>query len=115
MRSSGLAAPGILRKPAAWVNVAVLAWVLRRRGHLALDAQLRRTAPRMLAAGLVMALVLWGLEVAVYQPLAGVPLLRWAGLGVLVGGGMLAYGAAGQALGGFDLRAVAAGLMRRRA
>jgi putative peptidoglycan lipid II flippase len=106
--------PPLASSLAAWVNVVVLSWVLVRRGHLALDAQLARTAPRMLLAGLVMALVLWGLDVAVYRPLSGLPLLRWAGLAVLVAGGMLAYGAAGQLLGGFDLRVVASGLMRRR-
>src|SRR5665647_710233 len=91
--------PPLASSVAAWVNVAALGWVLHRRGHLALDAQILRVAPRMLAAGLAMALVLWGLEVAVYRPLAAVPLLRWGGLAVLVGGGMLVYGAVGQMLG----------------
>lgn len=106
--------PPLASSLAAWVNVAALGWLLHRRGHMAPDARLRRTAPRMLLAGLAMALVLWGLEATVYHPLAALPLLRWAGLGVLVAGGMLSYGAAGQLFGGFDLREVASGLTRRR-
>jgi hypothetical protein len=34
------------------------------------------------------------------------PGLRWVALAALVGSGLAAYAAAGQALGGFDLRAV---------
>jgi putative peptidoglycan lipid II flippase len=98
--------PPLASSLASWANVAALAWVLRRRGHLHPDAALRRASVRMLAAGLLMVAVLWGLD-AVLHPLAAHGVARWAGLAALVGAGMAAYGAAGQALGAFDLRAMA--------
>jgi hypothetical protein len=39
---------------------------------------------------------------------------RLVGLAILVSGGMAAYGAAGQAVGAFDLRAIVGQLGRRR-
>jgi putative peptidoglycan lipid II flippase len=95
---------------AAWFNVALLAWLLHRRGHMAADAGLRRRVPRMLAAGLVMCGVLWGLEQVLFGAAHG---LRWVALAALVTAGLAAYGAAGQALGGFDLREAARTLRRR--
>jgi putative peptidoglycan lipid II flippase len=100
--------PPIASSLAAWANVAVLSAALMRRGHMAPDAALRRTLPRMLAAGLAMFAALWLLEALVFAPLAAAPLWRWGGLGVLVAGGLAAYGAAGQAVGAFDLRRLAA-------
>jgi putative peptidoglycan lipid II flippase len=82
-----------------WANVVVLAAILARRGHLAIDRALLLGVARMLAAGGVMVAVLLGLERLAYAPLAGDPLWRWAGLAALVGGGMLAYGAAAWLLG----------------
>jgi putative peptidoglycan lipid II flippase len=96
--------PPLASAVAAWANVAGLAVVLTRRGHLAADATLRRTIPRMILAGLAMVAVLLGLHALVYSPLAASPLLRWAGLGVLVTGGVAAYGVVGQLIGAFDLR-----------
>ncbi len=104
--------PPLASSLAAWVNVAALGWVLHRRGHLALDRQISRSVPRMLLAGVAMMLVLYGLEIYMFRPLHGV--LRWAGLAGLVAAGMVVYGVVGQAIGGFDLRAVAARLLRRR-
>jgi putative peptidoglycan lipid II flippase len=103
--------PPLASSLAAWANVVALAWVLRRRGYLVLDRQIIHTVPRMLLAGVAMALVLYALEIEVFRPLTGA--LRWAGLALLVGAGMVVYGGIGQALGGFDLRAVAARLLRR--
>jgi putative peptidoglycan lipid II flippase len=104
--------PPLASSLAAWVNVAALGWVLHRRGHLALDRQISRSVPRMLLAGMAMLLVLYGLEIHMFRPLTGA--LRWAGLAGLVAAGMLVYGVVGQAIGGFDLRAVSARLLRRR-
>jgi putative peptidoglycan lipid II flippase len=104
--------PPLASSLAAWVNVAALGWVLHRRGHLALDRQISRSVPRMLLAGVAMLLVLYGLEIHMFRPLTGA--LRWAGLAGLVAAGMLVYGVVGQAIGGFDLRAVSARLLRRR-
>lgn len=86
-----------------WANVAVLAAILARRGHLAIDRALVLSVVRMLAAGGAMVAVLLGLRDLAYAPLSGDALWRWAGLAALVGGGMLAYGLAALALG-FRLR-----------
>jgi hypothetical protein len=62
-----------------------------------------------------MGVVLFGLEEVAF-PLfaAGGQVLRFIGLGVLVGGGMAAYGVAGQAFGAFDAREMLGRLARRR-
>jgi putative peptidoglycan lipid II flippase len=103
--------PPFASTASAWANVAVLVFILMRRGHLAADATLRRVGPRMLLAGVAMAAALPVLERLAYAPLAGSPLWRWAGLALLVGGGMAVYGTVGQLSGAFDLRR----LRRRRA
>ena len=96
--------PPLASSVAAWLNVAALAVVLRRRGQLAPDAPLLRAVPRMALAGAAMVAALWALDRAVFAPLAAFGVLRWAGLAGLVGGGMLAYGLAGQVFGAFDVR-----------
>lgn len=77
----------------SWLNAGVLAYILHRRGHFALDARIRRRAPRLLAASAA----LGGLLIAGQHGLAGYlagPLLeRAAALAALVGGGLLAFGA----------------------
>ena len=97
--------PPLASSVAAWLNVAVLAFVLIRRGHMALDGELMRVVPRMALAGLLMVAALLALEAGLFARLAGG--WRWAGLGVLVAGGMAAYGVAGQLTGAFDVRALA--------
>ncbi len=77
-----------------WANVIGLAAVLAWRGHMALDRALLIAIARMLTACVAMAAALWLLERAAYAPLRAEALLRWAGLAALVGGGLLAYGAA---------------------
>ena len=56
---------------AAWLNIALLAWVLHRRGQFSLDAAAGRRLPRMILAGGVMAAVLWGLLMLAAPLLAG--------------------------------------------
>ena len=116
MTPLGYLGPPLASTVAAWANVAALGMILLRRGHFAPDPVLRRRVPRMVLAGGVMAAVLWGMTGSVYAALdtGGGHGLRWLGLALLVGGGMLAYGAAGQGLGAFDLREVVARLARRR-
>nr|WP_306768500.1 murein biosynthesis integral membrane protein MurJ [Roseomonas sp. AR75] len=97
---------------AAWVNVGVLGWLLVRRRVLVLDRRLRRVVPRLLLAAGAMALVLAGLQLALF-PLAG----GWArlfALAFLVGTGMAAYFGAAHLVGGLDLREAARMLRRRR-
>jgi putative peptidoglycan lipid II flippase len=106
--------PPLASSLAAWCNVAALAIILHRRGHLAVDAGLRRVVPRTLLAGLVMVAVLLLLERRVYAPLAASGGLRWLALATLIAGGLAAYGIAGQALGAFDIRAMAGAARGRK-
>ena len=107
--------PPLASSVASWVNVLVLAAILSRRGQLALGAGLRRRTARMLLAGIAMAGVLWFGQDAVLAALAGTRGLGWLGLAAVVGAGCVVYGAAGQAIGAFDLRVVARRLRRKRA
>ena len=96
--------PPLATSLAAGFNLACLAMVLRRRGYLALDARLRRRAPRMLAAAAVMALALALTQHLLFTVAAPAGVLRAAALAALVAVGMVAYFAAGHLLGAFDLR-----------
>lgn len=105
--------PALATSLAAICNVAGLAFVLRRRRHLASDHQLRRRCLGMFGASLTMALVLWGLRALLFQaPSHG--WLRLASLGSLVGAGLLAYLVAASLLGAYDLRDVVRMMSRRR-
>jgi putative peptidoglycan lipid II flippase len=97
--------PALATSVSAMFNVVTLGVLLHRRGRLAMDGLLRRRLQRMALAALAMAAALVGLQ-AWLAPYFGHGALRYAALAALVGGGMLAYGAAGQALGAFDGRAL---------
>ncbi|MDR3515806.1 MAG: murein biosynthesis integral membrane protein MurJ [Azospirillaceae bacterium] len=97
----------------AWINIILLAWVLHRRGHFAMDARLRRAIPRLVVASLGMGGVLIGLQSALASALAAPSLaLRFAALAVLLLAGLMAYGAFAAALG-LVRRQDFAGLRRR--
>ena len=51
----------------AWLNLALVAWLAARAGHLAIDARLRRSSVRLAAAGGMLALVLWLAQNSVAQ------------------------------------------------
>jgi putative peptidoglycan lipid II flippase len=108
--------PPLASSIASWFNVAALAAVLRRRGHLALDEQVLRRVPRMLVAGILMAAALWLFQAFGLPALAEVPMRGMGAIGLclLVALGMACYGAAGQAFGAFDVAAVVARFTRRR-
>jgi putative peptidoglycan lipid II flippase len=106
--------PALATSLAAVSNVTLLAWVLRTRGHLRLDARLRVRLPRMMIASAAMAAVLWGARATVFTALDGPGFLRWIGLASVIVIGMLSYAAAGQAIGAFALREFAGALLRRR-
>jgi putative peptidoglycan lipid II flippase len=105
--------PPLASSVAAWFNVGLLGWLLKKRGHMAGDAGLRRRIPRMLAAGLVMCAVLWTVQHTVFAALGTAHGMRYAALGLLVAAGLVAYGVAGQVLGGFDFREAARALRGR--
>ncbi len=98
---------------AAWLNVALLADGLRRRGHLHLDPRLRRRLVRTVGVTVVMALALWFARDALN--LAGVlqaPGTRIAGLAGLVGLGLVIFGTGAHLSGAMRLGELRA-LMRR--
>ena len=98
---------------AGWLNVALLAAGLARRGHLRPDARLRRRLPRMAAACVGMAAVLWGTGLGVDGLLAQADGWRVLALAALAGAGLAAYAGLAGAAGLVSLRELR-GLLRRR-
>jgi putative peptidoglycan lipid II flippase len=86
--------PPLATAIASTVNVALLYRTLAKRGQFVPDAQLKRRAPRLLAAALLMGGVMFFLN-DLFQPYTtGANLARWGAMVVLVGTGMLVYAAA---------------------
>jgi len=83
----------------SWLNALLLAFVLRRRGHLALDARLARRLPRIVLAAAGMALVLYLALGPMEAPLGGRTWERAAALAALVTGGLVVFGGLVLALG----------------
>jgi putative peptidoglycan lipid II flippase len=97
----------------SWINAALLAWVLRRRGHFAPDARLARRAPRMLLAAILMAAALIGGAVLLDRALHGGHMLaEVAALAGLIVGGVALYGGLAILLGGAKLGELRAALRR---
>lgn len=88
----------------AWLNCGLLAFVLRRRGQLVLDARFRRRLPRTLAASAVMAAGLYAGEPLLADWFAGGLPERAAALAVLVGGGIAVFGATALVTGAVAVR-----------
>lgn len=78
---------------AGWVNVALMAWILRKRGFLVVDATLRHRAPRIVLACGIMALTLLGAYYVSYAVFTAGMFYRIATLTMLVALGMAVYGA----------------------
>ena len=86
--------PPLATAIASTVNVALLYRTLAKRGQFVPDAQLKRRAPRLLVAALLMGGVMFFLN-DLFQPYTtGANLARWGAMVVLVGTGMLVYAAA---------------------
>ncbi|MGE0212113.1 MAG: murein biosynthesis integral membrane protein MurJ [Parvibaculaceae bacterium] len=90
---------------AAWVNALLLMGVLMKRRHFALDARMRERLPRMLLACLVMTAVLIGGLWPIAQVFeGGAPIWQRAALlGLLIGGGIVAYFGSAHFLGAMRL------------
>jgi putative peptidoglycan lipid II flippase len=101
--------PALATSLSSAFNAALLAFLLHRRGHFALDAPARHRVPRILLAGVLMALALYGTELLLPPGKTSIP-----GFLVLTAVGGLAYGGSGIALRAFDLSELAALLRRRR-
>jgi putative peptidoglycan lipid II flippase len=109
--------PALATSLSSMANVAALAVVLVRQGHLRLDARLLSRTPRILGAALSMAAVLAAGGHLLFPDPSALPLpsslYRLSALTVLVTAGLLTYGIAGQGLGAFDLRLARDVLARR--
>jgi putative peptidoglycan lipid II flippase len=97
----------------AWMNAALLAFVLHRRGQLQIDARLRTGVPRILAAAACMAAVLWGGARLLAPMLADGSVQKTTGLAILVVAGLAAYGLVAQLSGAARLGDLRASLRRR--
>jgi putative peptidoglycan lipid II flippase len=105
--------PALATSLAAICNVAGLGFTLIRRGHLRPDRQLRRRVFGMIAASGAMGLVLSGTRMVLFAtPPHG--LTGLASLGGLITAGIVAYAAAAQAFGAYDLRDLGRMMSRRR-
>ena len=109
----GHVGPPLATALASTVNVAMLYRTLRKRGHFAVDAQLRRRLPRLALAALLMGAAVFGLESLLDPYLIGPMAMRYAALVVLVGTGCAIYGLACFVTGTFRVADVKA-LIRRR-
>ncbi len=89
-----------------WLNAGLLYATLVRRGTFVADARIKRALPRIVLASLAMGAALLAMAPAVGPWLAAptTVLLRLAALTVLVGGGLVVYGACALAFGAVDLR-----------
>ncbi len=98
---------------AAWFNVAVLAFILKRRGFFAMDKRLLSRAPRILAAAAATAGTLWAAKHYAW-PFATNSWTAIAILAALVVAGLMAFALACQILGATRLTEIKA-MVRRRA
>ncbi|MDP7642100.1 MAG: murein biosynthesis integral membrane protein MurJ, partial [Alphaproteobacteria bacterium] len=83
-----------------WLNAALLARGLHRRGYFTADQRLRRRLPRMLLATAAMALALWAVSGALSGPLGA---SLGSGVGSLIAlmvTGIITYGLIARAAGG---------------
>ncbi|MBC2666936.1 murein biosynthesis integral membrane protein MurJ [Novosphingobium flavum] len=106
--------PPLATAIASTVNTALLYRTLVKRGHFTADARLRRRAPRLALAALLMGAVLWFTQGALTPYVHGSWAVRIAALAVLVSAGGLVYGASTILLGAFSKDDLALLLRRRR-
>lgn len=106
--------PPLATAIASTVNVWMLYRTLVKRGHFAADARLKRRAPRLLVAALLMGLVLWFAQGLLTPYVHGAWPVRFGALAVLVSAGALVYGLAAILSGAFTKDDLALLLRRRR-
>ncbi len=102
--------PALATSLASAFNAVLLAVILHRRGHFALDGPAKRRVPRILLAGGLMAAAIWGVEFLLPPGKTNI-----FGFLLLTLAGGVAYGGGGILLRAFDLTAVRGLLRRRRA
>ena len=110
----GQIGPPLATALASTINVTALYVVLARRGHFALDPQVKRRVPRLALAAAAMGAALLTVTPLVDPYLTGALIVRIAALAALVGSGVAIYALACVATGAYrpaDLTS----LLRRRA
>ncbi len=75
----------------AWLNIALMAWILNRRGHLRIDRRLGRRIPVIALNALVMATVVWFAAQGLGEQFAGGEWSRFFALAAVVGLGLVTY------------------------
>jgi putative peptidoglycan lipid II flippase len=93
----------------AWFNLALLAILLARRGHLRLDRRCRRRLPRLLAASLAMGAAVTALQAAIPHPSDHRALIVVS----LIAAGAAVFTAVAVALRAVEVREVVALLQRK--
>ncbi len=98
---------------AAWVNAAVLYWLLHRGDHLRADARLIARGARIVIAGAVMGAALWFAAPLADGFMAGDLIQRVVALSLLCGGGALVYAGAIFGTGAYRLSELKSLITRR--
>ena len=104
---------GVATAFSAWVNLALLLFVLHRRGHLRADGRLKSKAWRIAAAATLMGVALWFGGQALAPFMQGDWMQRVAMLTALCGSGAAIYGMAVIAFGAYRVSELKS-LLRRR-
>jgi putative peptidoglycan lipid II flippase len=89
---------------ASWLNILMLARKLQKQGNLVIDGKLRRSAPRIAAASLLMGAVLLAGQHFLQGPLGGPFLIKWGAFAVLVIGGVAVFFGIAFAIGAVSLK-----------
>jgi putative peptidoglycan lipid II flippase len=100
-----------------WLNAGLLWATLAKRGEFVADARLRRALPLIVLASLIMGAALW-IAATFLEPWFAAShgaVVRFTGLGMLVGAGLAVYAAAVLALGAMELRQLREFIRRNRA
>ncbi len=105
---------GVATAISAWVNVALLWFTLRKRGHIQVDSRLRQKAWRIVLAAIFMGIVLWFGNELIEGNLGTGLWRRVAVLSVLVSVGGAVYALAILLLGAYRISELKT-LLRRRA
>jgi putative peptidoglycan lipid II flippase len=98
---------------AAWVNAAVLYWLLHRDDHLRVDARLISRGTRTVIACAIMGVGLWFAAPFADRFMAGGLVQRVVALSLLCGGGALVYAVAIFGTGAYRLSELKSLVTRR--
>jgi len=89
---------------AGWVQIGIMWMILQKRRHLTFDARFRFVMPRVAAASLLMAVVVYGCQYVLHDQFMVSGIKRLASLAALVGFGGITYLAVIFATGALSVR-----------